>query len=64
MLPLTEPVSMMYEYAPTKNEIPPPCAFAPLEEEDSELDADVDAMQEVILLLEMVHPLLLKVVLP
>lgn len=64
VLPLTEPVNVLYEYAPTKNEMPPPCEFAPLEEEDEVLDADVDELQEVILLLEMVHLLLLTEVLP
>ena len=54
MLPETalEP-PLLYEYAPTATDIPPPYALAPKEEED-ELDFNDDAVQLVIVLLEMV----------
>jgi hypothetical protein len=60
--PTTEPEDVMYEYAPTTREIPPPYTFAPLEVEEKELDVDDDAEQDVSVLLDKVKLLLLTVV--
>ncbi len=62
--PETEPVDVMYEYAPTASDIPPPYTFAPMLRNWEGLDVDDDAEQKVNVLLEMEKLLLLTVVPP
>jgi hypothetical protein len=46
--------SLLYEYAPTATDIPPPYTLAPKDEEEREPDVNDDAAQLVNVLLEMV----------
>jgi hypothetical protein len=63
--PETDPFDGVYEYAPTKSEIPPPCTFKPMEDVVKVgRDADDDAVQKVNMLLDKVKLLLLTVVPP
>ncbi len=55
VLPVNVSSRVLYEYAPTEIEIPPPYTFAPEEEEEEEvLDVDDDAVQLVKVLFETV----------
>jgi hypothetical protein len=58
----TEPADVMYEYAPSTSETPPPYTLAPMERRVERLDVEDEAEQPVNVLLEIEKLLLLTVV--
>jgi hypothetical protein len=58
----TEPADVMYEYAPSTSETPPPYTLAPMERKVERLDVEDEAEQPVSVLLEIEKLLLLTVV--